>query len=129
MLRGKKMDHWCFLCLFSMANGKVEKENWWWQELRRMEKFCSCFRYSTFKPRCCNKDFKLGFKCSLSLWASFVSFSDDGRVSSKMQREPLFLEAWRRELYRWLPVPEDWHECYKDGKVNFDQYRIKGWKL
>jgi len=46
-----------------------------------------------------------------------------------MGREPLFLEAWRKELYQWVPVPKDWHEDYKQEKVNFDQYRIKGWEV
>jgi len=45
-----------------------------------------------------------------------------------MQREPLFLEAWRKELYRWLPVPKDWHEDYKQGDADFNRYRIKGWE-
>ena len=34
-----------------------------------------------------------------------------------MRRTLLFLEAWRRELYNWLPVPSDWHENYERGKV------------
>lgn len=46
-----------------------------------------------------------------------------------MQREPLFLEAWRKELYKWIPVPENWHEDYKQGKVDFNDYRIKGWEV
>lgn len=46
-----------------------------------------------------------------------------------MGREPLFLEAWRRELYQWLPVSKDWHEDYEQGKVNCHQYRIKGWEV
>jgi predicted metallo-beta-lactamase superfamily hydrolase len=46
-----------------------------------------------------------------------------------MTREPIFLEAWRKELYEWLPVSENWHEDYKQGKVNVDHYRIRGWEL
>jgi len=45
-----------------------------------------------------------------------------------MQREPLFLEAWRKELYQELPVPEGWHQDYAGGKADFDNYRIKGWE-
>jgi predicted metallo-beta-lactamase superfamily hydrolase len=45
-----------------------------------------------------------------------------------MKREPLFLEAWRKELYEWLPVSKDWHEDYMQGKVDFNHYRIKGWE-
>ncbi len=45
-----------------------------------------------------------------------------------MSREPIFLEAWRRELNEWLPVSKDWHEDYKQGNVDLDQYRIRGWE-
>jgi len=44
-----------------------------------------------------------------------------------MQREPLLLEAWRRELYRWLPVPENWHEDYVRGNGDLQSYWQKGW--
>ncbi|MFO8100883.1 MAG: hypothetical protein R6U37_01750 [Dehalococcoidia bacterium] len=46
-----------------------------------------------------------------------------------MEREPIFLEAWRKELYEWLPVPEGWHEEYKQGKVDASEYRIRGWEV
>ena len=46
-----------------------------------------------------------------------------------MSREPIFLEAWRKELYEWLPVSEDWHEDYKERKVNVNHYRIRGWEF
>jgi predicted metallo-beta-lactamase superfamily hydrolase len=46
-----------------------------------------------------------------------------------MTREPIFLEAWRKELYEWLPVSKDWHEDYKQGKVSVDHYRVRGWEL
>lgn len=45
-----------------------------------------------------------------------------------MKRQPLFLEAWRQELYELLPVNENWHEDYKQGKISADDYRIKGWE-
>ncbi|MBN2038756.1 MAG: hypothetical protein JW864_01865 [Spirochaetes bacterium] len=45
-----------------------------------------------------------------------------------MNREPLLLEAWRKDLYDWLPVPENWHDDYKHGKADFENYRIKGWE-
>ena len=45
-----------------------------------------------------------------------------------MNRDPLFLEAWRKELYEWLPVPDGWHEDYEQGKVDVDNYRIRGWE-
>lgn len=46
-----------------------------------------------------------------------------------MQREPLFLEAWRNDLYKWLPVPDDWHEKYAQGKADAENYRAEGWKI
>jgi hypothetical protein len=45
-----------------------------------------------------------------------------------MKREPICLEAWRKELYEWLPVPQDWHGDYRLGKVNVGDYRIRGWE-
>ena len=45
-----------------------------------------------------------------------------------MRREPLFLEAWRKELYKWLPVSSDWHQDYLEEKVDIDQYRREGWQ-
>jgi predicted metallo-beta-lactamase superfamily hydrolase len=46
-----------------------------------------------------------------------------------MRKTPLFLEAWRRELYNWLPVSHDWHEQYGQGEVDFTSYRIRGWEV
>jgi hypothetical protein len=45
-----------------------------------------------------------------------------------MGMQPLFLEAWREELYGWLPVPEGWHANYKKSRVSADSYRLKGWE-
>jgi predicted metallo-beta-lactamase superfamily hydrolase len=45
-----------------------------------------------------------------------------------MKREAIFLEAWRKELYEWLPVYKNWHEDYKQGKVDVNNYRIRGWE-
>ncbi len=45
-----------------------------------------------------------------------------------MERAPLYLEAWRKELYEWLPVPEDWHEKYQHGKMDTSDYQIRGWE-
>jgi len=44
-----------------------------------------------------------------------------------MERAPLYLESWRKELYQWLPVDDDWHDAYAKGRVGFDQYRTRGW--
>ena len=46
-----------------------------------------------------------------------------------MKREPLFLEAWRKEFYEWLPASKNWHEDYKQGKVDVNHYRIRGWEF
>lgn len=34
-----------------------------------------------------------------------------------------FLEAWRRKLYREMPVPKGWHEAYALGNVDTKKYR------
>lgn len=44
-----------------------------------------------------------------------------------MTRTPLFLESWRKELHSWLPVPENWHEAYKEKRADFNDYRRQGW--
>ena len=47
-----------------------------------------------------------------------------------MGRRSLPLEAWRRCLYREMPVPEGWHKAYALGKVDTDQYRSwRGWNV
>jgi uncharacterized protein len=40
-----------------------------------------------------------------------------------MGRRRMLLEAWRRRLYRDMPVPGNWHEAYARGEVNTDGYR------
>jgi len=45
-----------------------------------------------------------------------------------MGKERLFLEAWRGDLYQWLPVPEGWHEAYKRGDADFEPFIQSGWK-
>jgi hypothetical protein len=65
-------------------------------------------------------------------WLKKLALNSENRVLSAadfMKREPLLLEAWRKELYKELPVPERWHKDYAQGKVNFDSYRIKGWEV
>lgn len=39
-----------------------------------------------------------------------------------MQRRRLPLEAWRQRLYQEIPVPENWHEAYLQGKAHTDNY-------
>ncbi len=43
-----------------------------------------------------------------------------------MKREPIFLEAWRRELYQWLPVPPGWHDTYARGDADLGNYLVDG---
>jgi predicted metallo-beta-lactamase superfamily hydrolase len=44
-----------------------------------------------------------------------------------MKREPIFLEAWRKELYEWLPVSGSWHEDYAQKNFDLADYRKGGW--
>ncbi len=46
-----------------------------------------------------------------------------------MKREPVFLEAWRKQLYEWLPVSEGWHEDYRQGTVDVGFYLKRGWEV
>ena len=46
-----------------------------------------------------------------------------------MNREAVFLEAWRKELSEWLPVNKDWHEDYAQGKEDVGPYRLRGWEV
>jgi len=39
-----------------------------------------------------------------------------------MNKPRMLLEAWRKDLYKQMPVPEGWHEAYGQGKVNTDYY-------
>ncbi len=40
-----------------------------------------------------------------------------------MKKPRLLLEAWRKQLYKDMPVPEDWHRDYARGKVKVDSYK------
>jgi uncharacterized protein len=46
-----------------------------------------------------------------------------------MGTQLLLLEAWRKKLYEWLPVPDDWHEKYKHGEVDLDDFLERGWDV
>jgi len=39
-----------------------------------------------------------------------------------MKRPRILLEARRKQLYKDIPVPEDWHENYAQGKAGTDIY-------
>ena len=47
-----------------------------------------------------------------------------------MGRPRMLLEAWRRRLYREMPVPPGWHEAYACGEVDTSGYRDwHGWHV
>lgn len=45
-----------------------------------------------------------------------------------MGQRPLLLEAWRSDLYDWVPVPPGWHESYQKREINADDFRAVGWQ-
>ena len=50
----------------------------------------------------------------------------EGRIVTAaefMGRPMRFLEAWRSEIYRDLPVPDGWHEAYARGEANTAPFR------
>jgi predicted metallo-beta-lactamase superfamily hydrolase len=58
-------------------------------------------------------------------WAEKLSEEAGGHVVSAaafMNREPLLLEARRKELYREYPVPKGWHEAYASGRAGVEEY-------
>jgi len=47
-----------------------------------------------------------------------------------MKKPRLLLEAWRKELYKDMPVGKNWHRDYAEGKVGFEAYRQwRGYKV
>lgn len=46
-----------------------------------------------------------------------------------MKRQPLLLEAWRKDIYKWLPVRDKWYEDYRKGCASFDEYQKNGWAI
>jgi hypothetical protein len=64
-------------------------------------------------------------------WLKELSAATKNKVlcaADFMRRQPAFLEAWRKKLYEWVPVYEDWHEDYQHGKADVDSFRVKGWE-
>lgn len=44
-----------------------------------------------------------------------------------MGKDRLLLEAWREDLYQWLPVPESWHDAYQQSHANLNpSYKVAG---
>ena len=65
-------------------------------------------------------------------WLAGLRSLGGGEVLSAaeyMGREPVLLEAWREQLYRWLPVPKGWHDDYQRGNADLETYRKKGWDI
>jgi len=47
-----------------------------------------------------------------------------------MGQPRMLLEAWRRRLYREMPVPDGWHDAYARGEVDTRGYRDwRGWHV
>jgi len=40
-----------------------------------------------------------------------------------IKKPRLLLEARRRQLYKEMPVPKNWHRDYTQGKVDVEPYR------
>lgn len=58
-------------------------------------------------------------------WLKGLDSKTKNRVLSAsdfMGRMPLLLEAWRKQLYSQIPVPENWHESYTQGEVSAKPY-------
>jgi len=59
-------------------------------------------------------------------WLNMLHAETAGRIlcaADFMKRKRRLLEADRVEQYRRMPVPEDWHELYADGRVNTSEFR------
>jgi|SRR5690554_1159058 len=66
-------------------------------------------------------------------WLESLKKGANNRIFSAaeyMRREPIYLEAWRDELYQWLPLREDeYNGKYIKEKTDFYDYRIQGWDV
>jgi len=60
-----------------------------------------------------------------AVWLERLSAETGRRVicaADFMKRPRFLLEAWRRQLYKDMPVPENWHRDYAEGKVDVKGY-------
>ncbi|MBN1299514.1 MAG: MBL fold metallo-hydrolase [Actinobacteria bacterium] len=58
-------------------------------------------------------------------WLKSLSLKTDNKTicaADFMNKPRMLLEADRVNLYRNLPVPDNWHKKYADGKINTDNY-------
>jgi len=66
-------------------------------------------------------------------WVKHLSCETGKRVvcaADYMKKPRLLLEAWRKQLYKDMPVDENWHRDYAEGKVDFEAYRVwRGYKV
>jgi len=68
-----------------------------------------------------------------AVWLKRLSSETGRRVvcaADFMKKPRLLLEAWRRRLYKDMPVPKNWHRDYARGKVDVEHYRKwRGYKI
>jgi len=60
------------------------------------------------------------------VWLKRLSSETGKRVvcaADFMKKPRLLLEAWRRQLYKDMPVSKNWHRDYARGKVDVERYR------
>ena len=60
------------------------------------------------------------------VWLKNLSFETGKSVvcaADFMKKPRLLLEAWRKQLYKDMPVDKNWHRDYAKGKVDFEAYR------
>jgi len=60
------------------------------------------------------------------VWLKRLSAETGKRVvcaADFMKKPRLLLEAWRRQLYKDMPVPKNWHRDYARGEVDVEPYR------
>jgi len=65
-------------------------------------------------------------------WLEEIAYTSGQHVINAaefMHKEPLYLEAWREDLYQWLPIPGDWHKSYEQGKVDLNPFWQRGWRV
>jgi len=59
------------------------------------------------------------------LWLENVCEEAGGNImcaADYMEKPRFLLEAWRRDLYRELPVPHGWHNAYAEGTAQIEPY-------
>jgi predicted metallo-beta-lactamase superfamily hydrolase len=67
------------------------------------------------------------------IWLKHLSYETGKRVvcaADFMKKPRLLLEAWRKQLYKDMPVDKNWHRNYAEGKADFEAYREwQGYKV